>query len=251
MTIKAIETYYKGYRFRSRLEARWAVFFDALGIKYQYEPQGFRISNRYPDDGGPFVYLPDFYLPGCDIYVEVKGQIHHQPLLDQIVDCLDFGNLPGRGLILVGNLPNHREMDHHYDIIGHEYFFNYKAVYRSTIFFQPGGPSRYIGLSESCDGAHRYDCTFGHPVRCSYSPTGNERMIPHDAFDGGSPHSWCDDDPTLLQPYVFDGFTKPRAENTWYRPAIENYSDYVEIESALYSAYDKARQARFEHGERG
>ena len=26
--IKAIETYYKGYRFRSRLEARWAVFFD-------------------------------------------------------------------------------------------------------------------------------------------------------------------------------------------------------------------------------
>jgi hypothetical protein len=28
--IKAIETSYKGYRFRSRLEARWAVFFDAL-----------------------------------------------------------------------------------------------------------------------------------------------------------------------------------------------------------------------------
>lgn len=27
--IKAIDTYYKGYRFRSRLEARWAVFFDA------------------------------------------------------------------------------------------------------------------------------------------------------------------------------------------------------------------------------
>ena len=28
--IKAIETVYNGYRFRSRLEARWAVFFDAL-----------------------------------------------------------------------------------------------------------------------------------------------------------------------------------------------------------------------------
>ncbi|MCB6994492.1 hypothetical protein LI177_13475 [bacterium 210820-DFI.6.37] len=27
--LKAIQTEYKGYRFRSRLEARWAVFFDA------------------------------------------------------------------------------------------------------------------------------------------------------------------------------------------------------------------------------
>jgi hypothetical protein len=32
--IKTIETIYNGYRFRSRLEARWAVFFDAMGIKY-------------------------------------------------------------------------------------------------------------------------------------------------------------------------------------------------------------------------
>ena len=32
---KAIETKYKGFRFRSRLEARWAVFFDALGIEWE------------------------------------------------------------------------------------------------------------------------------------------------------------------------------------------------------------------------
>jgi hypothetical protein len=30
--LQAIETFYRGYRFRSRLEARWAVLFDALGI---------------------------------------------------------------------------------------------------------------------------------------------------------------------------------------------------------------------------
>ena len=34
MSIKAIETRYNGYRFRSRTEARWAVFFDAFGIRY-------------------------------------------------------------------------------------------------------------------------------------------------------------------------------------------------------------------------
>lgn len=51
-SIKPIETYYNGYRFRSRLEARWAVFFDALGVKYEYEPEGFQTPAGY--------YLPDF-----------------------------------------------------------------------------------------------------------------------------------------------------------------------------------------------
>lgn len=64
--IKAIETYYNGYRFRSRLEARWAVFFDELEIEYQYEPEGFELSNGKR-------YLPDFYLPRHKIYVEVKS----------------------------------------------------------------------------------------------------------------------------------------------------------------------------------
>jgi hypothetical protein len=31
MTLRPLETLYNGYRFRSRLEARWAVFFEAMG----------------------------------------------------------------------------------------------------------------------------------------------------------------------------------------------------------------------------
>lgn len=54
--IRAIETRYAGCRFRSRLEARWAVFFDALGVRWEYEPQGFHLPS------GP--YLPDFELFG-------------------------------------------------------------------------------------------------------------------------------------------------------------------------------------------
>lgn len=64
--IQAIETIYKGYRFRSRSEARWAVFFDTLGIKYIYEPEGYVF-----DDGTH--YLPDFYLPNSKTFFEVKG----------------------------------------------------------------------------------------------------------------------------------------------------------------------------------
>lgn len=64
MAIKAIETRYKGYRFRSRLEARWAVLFNALGIDFFYELEGLIL-----DDG--VRYLPDFFLPDWG-YLEIK-----------------------------------------------------------------------------------------------------------------------------------------------------------------------------------
>ena len=66
ITIKAIETSYKGYRFRSRLEARWAVFFDALGIDWQYEVEGYELDGVR--------YLPDFLLPTFSggMWAEVK-----------------------------------------------------------------------------------------------------------------------------------------------------------------------------------
>lgn len=63
--MKVISTEYKGYLFRSRLEARWAVFFDYMGIRYEYEPEGIVLSD------GTY-YLPDFYLPEFHCYFEVK-----------------------------------------------------------------------------------------------------------------------------------------------------------------------------------
>lgn len=71
-TINAIETYYAGHLFRSRLEARWAVFFDSLDIRWEYEPQGYWVG----EDRRP--YLPDFYLTDLGWWIEVKGD--HQRL---------------------------------------------------------------------------------------------------------------------------------------------------------------------------
>jgi len=67
--MKPIETTYKGYRFRSRLEARWAVFFDELRINWVYEPQGYQLN-----DGT--LYLPDFWLPTFSdgMWAEVKPE---------------------------------------------------------------------------------------------------------------------------------------------------------------------------------
>lgn len=64
--LKAIDTPYKGYLFRSRLEARWAVFFDALGVRWEYEREGYHLPSGN--------YLPDFWLPGQDCWVEIKGE---------------------------------------------------------------------------------------------------------------------------------------------------------------------------------
>lgn len=62
--IKPIETEYKGYRFRSRLEARWAVFFDLLGIEFDYEAEGYEMDGVR--------YLPDFWIPHIGSHVEIK-----------------------------------------------------------------------------------------------------------------------------------------------------------------------------------
>lgn len=63
--IRAIQTRYAGCAFRSRLEARWAVYFDHLGIKWDYEPEGFELGNGLR-------YLPDFWLPDFKLWVEIK-----------------------------------------------------------------------------------------------------------------------------------------------------------------------------------
>lgn len=66
--IRAIETEYQGYRFRSRLEARWATFFSSMGIDWGYEPEGFEMEW----EGEVLRYLPDFWLPQVRTWAEVK-----------------------------------------------------------------------------------------------------------------------------------------------------------------------------------
>ena len=72
---QAIQTRYKGYHFRSRLEARWAVFFDACSIDWEYEAEGYDLSDFGASIGNPRVgyYLPDFWLPKYKSWVEIKG----------------------------------------------------------------------------------------------------------------------------------------------------------------------------------
>jgi hypothetical protein len=64
--MKALPTLYRGVTFRSRLEADWAATLDSLDIAWDYEPEGYKLSD------GTY-YSPDFYLPASGAWLEVKG----------------------------------------------------------------------------------------------------------------------------------------------------------------------------------
>ncbi len=69
-TPAGIETTYRGARFRSRLEARWAAMFDALGWRWEYEPVDL--------DG----YIPDFVLVlRQPLLAEVKSEFTCEALI--------------------------------------------------------------------------------------------------------------------------------------------------------------------------
>ena len=84
--LKPIETVYRGYRFRSRLEARWAVFFDTLELPWKYEDEGYEL-------GPAGWYLPDFSFEQVFTEIKPKGypSDRTQLLCEQLATCSDKG----------------------------------------------------------------------------------------------------------------------------------------------------------------
>lgn len=95
--LQAIETRYKGYRFRSRLEARWAVFFDVLGVAWEYEPQGFNL-------GEAGLYLPDFWLETVQMWAEVKPQPFTE---EELTKVQALANYSGYHVLRLVGMPRH------------------------------------------------------------------------------------------------------------------------------------------------
>ncbi|MBM9591036.1 hypothetical protein JWG41_11300 [Leptospira sp. 201903075] len=94
-----IETEYKGYLFRSRLEARWAVFFDHFGFPFEYEKEGYNLDGRW--------YLPDFWLPNWDCWLEIKPDIPdlRGPEKEEYILCSKLAQKNKKNVILIGGNP--------------------------------------------------------------------------------------------------------------------------------------------------
>lgn len=63
---------YGGIKMRSLLEKKLAILLDSLDIKWEYENEYFTLKE------GEIVYLPDFYLPKHNQYIEVKGVLQEK-----------------------------------------------------------------------------------------------------------------------------------------------------------------------------
>jgi len=94
--MKSLQTQYAGYLFRSRLEARWAKYFNLMGIQFNYEPLGVQLESGKK-------YLPDFFLPSLNIFVECKGILTSNYDIERVYD---FGIESKKGVLIAQGDPD-------------------------------------------------------------------------------------------------------------------------------------------------
>ncbi len=70
---------YAGYEMRSNSEVMWARFMDALRVRWIYEPQVIDTRHGW--------YVPDFYLPACGMFLEVKGACPNAVEVEKAADA--------------------------------------------------------------------------------------------------------------------------------------------------------------------
>lgn len=92
--VRVIPTRYRGVLYRSRTEARYAVFFDRLGVEAVYEPEGYILPSG--------AYLPDFYIPAWQIFVEVKGEA---PIEVEITKARELAKATHKRVLIVSGDP--------------------------------------------------------------------------------------------------------------------------------------------------
>jgi hypothetical protein len=109
--ITPIPTFYKGCFFRSRLEARWAVYFDEIGLPWKYEPVCFQLTDTD-------FYIPDFKIPEFG-FAEVKPSAFTDLELSKVI-LLNRGliglqdTIDGYDIMLLDGVPEYGKS---YDII--------------------------------------------------------------------------------------------------------------------------------------
>ena len=131
-----IETRYKEILFRSRIEARWALFYDKIKVSWQYEAEGYDLNGTK--------YLPDFWMPQQDCFIEIKGAY---PTIKEQCKVSLLSQLSGKQAFIFGPLPTIAR----YGMIGPS-----DGEWDSLAFFPKGaGDSGYLWCSNNFTGYYR------------------------------------------------------------------------------------------------
>lgn len=257
--IKPIETKYKGYRFRSRLEARWAVFFDALGLSWEYEIEGLDLNGTW--------YLPDFYINDWKCYIEIKPLIPkdlffvdddgNSAMLIAREDKLAYDENPFMRPILMNNSTVDDKN------VGREFCYVFFGV--------PGVPEIIKGddgiwkLRDGCIGISPFSEN-GH-IRLHFRAFCVKKgeleiwsyYLPRESIQGMR-FGFSDDGLSLFESIYKQASqgsgtsiqVVPSLPNTYILTIYTGKDDDISYNHPiLVDAYKKARSARFEHGEDG
>ena len=249
-TIKPIETVYNGYRFRSRLEARWAVFFDAAGIEYQYEPEGFELpSGNY--------YLPDFRIKcygtrgsNCAFNIGTCGNCIHRhsdisectiQQFDNWCDLYDHVNTVIEQL----PLPNWMEIRFKDGSITDCKKYEPREPDCFDLYVEVKGEMTQKDADKIIEFAKEYPVlivgNIPDPIRYA------DDLHCYDCMNGIDIYPW--------NYYLIDGDyygAYPAVDATGHFYLDGDDCNYTTVDSRIiYNAFKAARQARFEHGEHG
>ena len=248
--IKPIETVYNGYRFRSRLEARWAVFFDALEVEYEYEPEGFLLPSGNK-------YLPDFrikcygtrggfeknFIP-CENCAHRRSEVYNccgaSPWSQfcELFDSMECYNT-NRNYPEWITLRNSQSAE----VIACE---KRESSWPFDLYIEVKGKM----TQEDADKIHEF-ASCGHSILIVGNiPNpeeyyrGSEDLKSYDEMDGIRIYPWnyetIDGDYFAAFPAVFDGHFYLDGDDSNYQTMNPDI---------IRNAFRKARQARFEHGE--
>jgi hypothetical protein len=255
MTIRAIPTRYKGYHFRSRLEARWAVVLDALGICWRYEDQGY-------DLGHLGQYLPDFWLPDLNTFLEVKGASPTPQETWKLAElCRKRNSFGAFGFPLEdeGYL-RHYDPRGHWDTSGNMDPWTMNQCYSPwdkvspdwrleprgiDPYFRCGVSSGLHPLRQLCPVCQEWEYIQVSSAFMRDVETAVVRM-----WGTACGHSWevvFSPDHTKREP-SFIGYN---AEDNYTALECLRHADLVITKTSFDAAVAAARSARFEHGERG
>lgn len=150
-TISAITTEYGGFKFRSRTEARWAIFFDALCIPWEYEKEGYEIAGVR--------YLPDFWLPTINMFAEVKPDKFDRAARNL---AIQIENQTGFDVLMLCGQPANRPVS---SILGWEYcltnYHNYPTEEHRFYAMPSDQERRWSDTEEACKIANSARFEFG------------------------------------------------------------------------------------------
>lgn len=138
-TIKVKPTKYKGIKFRSKIEAQWAAFFDLTGIVWEYEPERFE------------KWEPDFLIKGIKpIYVEIKPFVNKETIKKYEYKCseaiksgftikdgfIDFDNYVVMLSKPIGSIDDDLNEGFQENPFGILYEFNGEFTFHSSIYWK-------------------------------------------------------------------------------------------------------------------